>query len=96
MKTTALFSALLFTIGLAVSPASFGQVKIGTNPATIGANSNLEVEAANNKKVIVNKSDGTVVIENTPVGTSADKLFTYRRGQGICGGQHDWRANTDI
>lgn len=75
MKTTTLFSAFVFTIGLAVSSASMAQVKIGTNPTTIGANSNLEVEATNNKKVIVNKADGTVVIENTPVGTSADKLL---------------------
>lgn len=75
MKTTTLFSTLVFTVGLAASSASFAQVKIGTNPTTIGANSNLEVEATNNKKVIVNKADGTVVIENTPVGTSADKLL---------------------
>lgn len=75
MKTTTLFSAITLTLGLVASSASFAQVKIGTNPATIGANSNLEVEATNNKKVIVNKADGTVVIENTPVGTSADKLL---------------------
>jgi len=56
--------------------AARAQVKIGANPATIGASSGLEVEAANGKKVIVNKADGSVVIENVPAGISSDKYMT--------------------
>ncbi|WP_147300426.1 hypothetical protein [Dyadobacter luteus] len=66
-----LCAKLLLLLGVsALGTASFAQVKIGTNPTTIGANSNLEVEALNNKKVIVHKDNGTMVIENTPLGSS--------------------------
>jgi hypothetical protein len=75
-RTTTLFSNLLIVTLMASAGTAFGQVKIGTNPTTIGANSNLEVEAVNNKKVIVHKNDGTVVIENTPSGAETDSIMT--------------------
>lgn len=72
-----LIGAAVATIFFAAAPDSaFAQVKIGSNPTVIGSNSNLEVEATNAKKVIVHKSDGTVVIENTPQGANTDKLMS--------------------
>ena len=79
MKTrrlTRLLSSAAFAAMTFASSAVFAQVKIGTNPTTIGANSNLEVEAANNKKVIVHKNDGTVVIENMPSGAVTDSIMS--------------------
>ena len=73
--TRILFSATIAIATFAFS-AAFAQVKIGTNPTIIGANSNLEVEAANNKKVIVHKNDGTMVIENTPPGAITDSMLS--------------------
>ncbi|PSL31536.1 hypothetical protein [Dyadobacter jiangsuensis] len=72
-----LIGGAVATIFLAAAPDhAFAQVKIGSNPTVIGSNSNLEVEATNAKKVIVHKSDGTVVIENTPQGAATDKLMS--------------------
>jgi hypothetical protein len=51
-------------------------VKIGTNPTTISPNSNLEVEATNNKKVIVDKGTGTLKVENKPLAAQTDSLVT--------------------
>ena len=78
MKTHQLAKILtLATLpAMLVFSAVSAQIKIGTNPTTISANSNLEIEAANNKKVIVHKSDGTVVIENTPSGSAADSILS--------------------
>ncbi|WP_157486818.1 hypothetical protein [Dyadobacter alkalitolerans] len=76
MKTTRLFSAILFSTMLAASSVTFGQVKIGTNPTTISPNANLEVEAANNQKVIVDKAIGTVQVENLPSGAITDSIVT--------------------
>jgi hypothetical protein len=70
LKTTLCLSMLF------ASASTFAQVKIGTNPTTIDGNSNLEVEATNNKKVIVHKNDGTVVIENTPPGAVTDGILS--------------------
>ncbi|KAB7726500.1 hypothetical protein F5984_24605 [Rudanella paleaurantiibacter] len=77
MKINQLFYVFLLLAGLLLLPeASRAQVKIGNNYTTIGSNSNLEVEATNGKKVIVNKADGSMVIETTPTSTSAsDKLL---------------------
>jgi hypothetical protein len=36
------------------------QVKVGSNPTLIGPNSNLEVEATNGNKTVIQKSDGNV------------------------------------
>lgn len=72
-----LIGAAVATLVLAAAPENtFAQVKIGSNPTVIGPNSNLEVEATNAKKVIVHKSDGTVVIENTPAGATTDRLMS--------------------
>lgn len=80
--TRLLFSAT-FAMATFVSSAVFAQVKIGTNPTTIGANSNLEVEAANNKKVIVDKNVGTVRIDNLPTGAATDSLVSWDPATGI-------------
>lgn len=50
------------------------QVKIGANPTTIGATSNLEVEATNGNKTIVNKTNGQVTIQDGTQG--AGKVLT--------------------
>lgn len=81
MKTNQLLSKSLFTALFAgslflSSSAVFAQVKIGTNPTVIGATNNLEVEGTNNKKVSINKADGTVIIQNTPSGATTDSIMT--------------------
>lgn len=58
------------------SSAVFAQVKIGTNPTVIGVNNSLEVEATNNKKVIVDKTTGTLKVENKPSASINDSLVT--------------------
>jgi hypothetical protein len=75
MKTTTLFSALVFITALTVSSTSFAQVKIGTNPTTIEPNSNLEVEASTpGRKTKVDKTTGQVSIADGTQG--AGKIFT--------------------
>lgn len=75
MKTTTLFSALVFITALTISSTSFAQVKIGTNPTTIEPNSNLEVEASTaGRKMKVDKTTGQVTIADGTQG--AGKLFT--------------------
>jgi hypothetical protein len=71
LRTAAFAAALLLG-----TSAVFAQVKVGSNPTTINANSNLEVEAANGKKVQVKKDVGTMVIENTPSGALTDSIMT--------------------
>ncbi|RYC68425.1 hypothetical protein [Spirosoma sordidisoli] len=52
---------LLILIGLfAISPIAEAQVKIGSNPTSISATSNLEIEASNGKKVTVDKTTGAL------------------------------------
>lgn len=81
MKTTQTFTkkmrAVLFTcVLLFTTSVLFAQVKIGTNPANISGNSNLEIEATNGKKVIIKKDVGTAVIENVPAGAATDGIMT--------------------
>ncbi|GAB4016849.1 complement C1q domain-containing protein [Spirosoma koreense] len=67
---TAAVAAALF-----VSSSAMAQVKIGTNPTTIGASSNLEVEAATSgRKTSVDKTTGQVTIADGTEGTG--KVFT--------------------
>lgn len=79
MKTNQLLHKVLkagiFASVLLCSNSLFAQLKIGSNPTVIGANRNLEIEADNGKKVIVNKVDGTLVIENTPDAATDDKFL---------------------
>ncbi len=79
MKTNQLLHKVLkagiFASVLLCSNSLFAQLKIGSNPTVIGANRNLEIEADNGKKVIVNKADGTVVIENAPDAAANDKFL---------------------
>jgi hypothetical protein len=80
MKTKLLFSktifASIFVTATLLGPAAFAQVKIGTAPTVIGVNSNLEVEATNNKKVIVDKTTGTLKVENKPLAAAEDSIVT--------------------
>ena len=60
---------------LAVSSTVFAQVKIGTNPTTIEANSNLEVEGSTSgRKMKVDKTTGQVTIADGTQGSG--KIFT--------------------
>jgi len=72
--------AVTFAAGLILtSSALFAQVKVGANSTTIGANSNLEIEATNANKVVVTKDAGKLVIDGTaqvktlPAAALADK-----------------------
>lgn len=68
--TTLAIMALLFS-----SSALIAQVKIGTNPTTINAANNLEVEASTAGRVTsVNKTTGQVTVKDGTEGV--DKVFT--------------------
>lgn len=58
----------------AVDNKTFAQMKVGSNPNTIGTTSNLEVEATNGKKTIVDKTTGKVTIQDGTEG--AGKVLT--------------------
>lgn len=62
MKQLIYVLTLLLGGWLLLPGAAQAQVKIGANAKTIGSNSNLEVEAANGKKMIVDKGTGAVTI----------------------------------
>jgi hypothetical protein len=65
----------LALVGLFLLPhATHAQVKIGANAKTIGSSSNLEIEAANGKKTIVDKATGQVTIQDGTEG--AGKVLT--------------------
>ncbi|GAB2552922.1 complement C1q domain-containing protein [Spirosoma aerophilum] len=76
MRTKLHFLLLQLTLMtlVAVEHRAFAQVKIGANPTTIGAASNLEVEAANGNKTIVNKTTGQMTVQDGTQG--AGKVFT--------------------
>lgn len=65
------------------------QVKIGTNPTSIGTNSNLEVEAANGSKVKVSSDTGKVTIADGTQGTG--KVLTSDEN-----GVGTWKESTVI
>lgn len=68
MKTVKIVIYLTFLVSTAfIAPA---QVKIGSNPTSISSTSNLEVEATNGKKVIVDQATGSLKIQNTPNAAS--------------------------
>jgi hypothetical protein len=74
MKQPKLLIGFVVAFALTASTSVFAQVKIGTNPTTIGTNSNLEVEATNNRKVIVDKGTGTLKVENKPSAAATDSV----------------------
>lgn len=78
MKTNQLVSKSLFTAlfagSLFLSSSVFAQVKVGTNPTTINAANNLEVEASGGSKVSVDKTTGKVTIADGSQG--AAKILT--------------------
>ena len=78
MKTKQLLvkalTGTMFAVALLFSSSSFAQVKIGTNPTTIGTSSNLEIEATNNKKIVGDKATGTLRIENKPLAAIEDSV----------------------
>jgi hypothetical protein len=80
MKTTKLLAGFLFAAALTASSSVFAQVKIGTNPMTIEANSNLEVEATNGNKTVIQKDNG-----NLGVGTATPAAKLHVNGNQILG-----------
>lgn len=75
MKSTFKNSIIAIAAALVLGAASISnaQVKIGANPTTIAPSSNLEVEAGNGNKTIVNKTTGQVTIQDGTQG--AGKLL---------------------
>ncbi|AEI51422.1 C1q-like domain-containing protein [Runella slithyformis] len=67
------FLFILLTL-TAVDIKIFAQVKVGSNPTTIGTASNLEIEAANGNKTIINKTTGQMTVQDGTQG--AGKVFT--------------------
>lgn len=62
MKTKKVLT-VIFTIAVTINSFSVrAQVKVGSNPTTISSTSNLEVEATNGVKTVIEKSNGNVGI----------------------------------
>ena len=61
MKTK-LFSICFWVVALFAPSLSLGQIEIGSNPATISADINLEVEATNGDKTVFKQDNGFVGI----------------------------------
>lgn len=74
MKKLIYVLVLAWVSFIALPNAARAQVKIGANAKTIGTNSNLEVEATNGKKTIVDKATGQVTIQDGTEG--AGKVLT--------------------
>ncbi|KAB7726495.1 hypothetical protein F5984_24580 [Rudanella paleaurantiibacter] len=72
MKQLIYVFTLLLGGWLLLPGAAQAQVKIGANAKTIGQNSNLEVEAANGNKTIVDKGTGNVGIGTTTPGNNLE------------------------
>jgi len=70
-------ATLIFAAG---SNSAFAQVKIGSNPTVIGANSNLEVEATSGNKTVIQKDNG-----NVGIGTDAPGAKLHVAGNQILG-----------
>ena len=72
------FATALF---LAANTAQ-AQLKVGTNPTTIGATKNFEVEATGSQKVSINATDGRTYVENTPTAVVTDNVvMKYTDGE---------------
>lgn len=65
---------LILIVTLFLSSLVNAQMKVGSNPTSIGTSNNLEVEATSSDKVFVNKVDGRVFIENKPNATFVDSV----------------------
>ena len=85
MKSTFKKSIIAAAFLFGAVSISNAQVKVGANPTTIGTNSNLEVEAANGNKTIVNKNTGQVTIQDGTQGNG--KILTSDAA-----GNASWRA----
>lgn len=69
MKPTKYLSFAFFTtVMLFTASALVAQVKIGSNPTTIGSNNNLEVESSTGKKTSIHKGSGKVTIKDGTEG----------------------------
>lgn len=77
---TKILSAATVVALLSTSSSVFAQVKIGSNPATIGSSSNLEVEATNGKKVIVDKTTGATTVQSLTTASATDSIVTANQG----------------
>ncbi|GAB3915548.1 hypothetical protein [Larkinella terrae] len=75
MKRLILFTVFIASLTLGARSVQ-AQVKIGSNPTVPNPNANLEVEATNGQKVIVDKAIGTVQVENLPSGAITDSLVS--------------------
>ncbi|MGG7664454.1 hypothetical protein [Dyadobacter sp. BHUBP1] len=90
MKAIRLFSALAITMTLATSAATFGQVKIGSNPTTIDPNNNLEVESADPaKKISIHKTTGKLTIAD---GSQGDKKVLTSDANGVA----TWQSQSEL
>ncbi|MBE9461700.1 hypothetical protein ACFP1I_30765 [Dyadobacter subterraneus] len=87
-----LVSAIIFT-----SSTLFAQVKIGANSTTIGANSNLEVEATNGNKTAVTKDAGKLVVDgNAQIKTLPAAALTDKSVAADASGNLTLRSNITI
>lgn len=102
MKRKLQFSTKLFTVTfvsafILTSSTLFAQVKIGANSTTIGANSNLEVEATNGDKIAITKDAGKLIIDgNAQVKTLPDAALADKVVAADASGNLTLRSNLTI
>ncbi|WP_254411168.1 hypothetical protein [Dyadobacter diqingensis] len=86
LTSKTLFPALFAAVMLFNSSSLFAQVKIGTNPTTINAASNLEVEASTTgRKTSIDKTTGQVTIKD---GTEGNKKILTSDANGASSWQY--------
>ena len=87
-----LFKQSFFTLAMALfATASFAQVKVGSNPTTIDAANNLEVEATNGNKVSILKSAGQLHLISGSGNTTGISFIT----NGVAGGYINFNENNN-
>ncbi|MEO6686428.1 MAG: hypothetical protein ABIN24_10695 [Dyadobacter sp.] len=102
MKRKLQFSSKHFTLTLVsafilTSSTLFAQVKIGANSTTIGANSNLEVEATNGNKTVITKDAGKLIIDgNVQVKTLPAAALTDQSVAADASGNLTLKSNVTV
>lgn len=91
------FAVTLVSAFILTSTTLFAQVKIGANSATIGANSNLEVEATNANKTVITKDAGKLIVDgNAQIKTLPDAALADKVVAADASGNLTLRSNLTV
>ena len=91
------FAVTLVSAFILTSSTLFAQVKIGANSATIGANSNMEVEATNANKTVITKDAGKLIVDgNAQIKTLPDAALADKSVAADASGNLTLRSNLTV